>query len=203
MATLKRGSLSGGTAIWDSFFNSLGCPLISSSGGVVTVDNLFTISRDSSNRFVVSIGSSTPYTGAHNSPSHTTVVYNDKLVYVQVHDPQSRRFAVLYEKVDDLVLFGTCGTSGNVTGVPWFSLNDFNLTDQITSAVYMHNKRLNYACNSDYIDFTTHMLSNNGYRTDIIDNNFVDCSSISGDIVISFNGSNYYTIGTNALISLD
>lgn len=202
MAIVKRTSLSYTTDVWDSFFNGLNCSLISASGGVVNIDNFMSIVMDG--RIAIKKGSTTLLDATWNFPINTVVCCNDTLVYVQLNDPQSRRFALLYEKISGKILYATAGQSGNVPSVAWFPITAFTLTDNDTALIYTHKARLNYADEMGHIDYVDEVLfDSSDYRTDIEDPNFVACSTVPTDQVITFQGKNYYSIGANTLVLID
>ena len=202
MATVKRQSLTTSSSMWDSFFNGLNCPLISASGGTVDIDGKFSL-RLSGQTVYFYKGSSQLVGSTYNFPMVVTVCCNDSFVSIQLKDPQSRRIVLVYEKLEGLDVYATAG-GGNNSGTAFFSINSLTFTDNETALTYAHKARLNYADGLGYIDYTDEVLfDSNNHKTDIEDPNFVACSTVPADQVITFQGKNYYSIGANTLVLID
>lgn len=198
MATVKRSSLS--ISGWGAWFEALNCPLISVSGESITIDGIFTLTKVDYGVRLYKNGSQL-FASSWNNPATVTVCCSDTLVYIQGYDPQSRRFVFIYEKFDDIAIYAYYGDS-NVTGVPFKPISGFTFTDVNTELPYTHGARLNYNDPLGYIDYAPDVLFSSGYKS-VDDPNFVTCTTVQQDQVITYQGRNYYSVGPNTLCLID
>lgn len=203
MATVVRRSLYNNASAWDTFFNGLNCSLIQSSGGIVSIGTEFSLRLSGAGAYFYR-GSSSLTGSTYNWPMVFTVCCSDNLVSIQLQDPQSRRIVLVYETFNGTDIFAFAG-GGNNPGTAFFSINSLTFTDTSSNLTYSHKARLNYSDNFGYIDYTSEYLFDNAtnYKSDIEDINFVACSTVSSDQVITFGSHNYYSIGTNTLLPMD
>lgn len=200
MATVKRSSLPMSGSSWGTWFNNLNCPLISASGNVITIDNEFTLTKDNYN-VILKKGSTQLFNSTWNNPATVTVCCSDKLVYIQGYDPQSRRFVFIYEKLDDIAIYAYYGAS-NTTGVAFKPISDFTFTEINTGLEYTHGARLNYTDELSNIDYAPEVLFMGGIKN-VEDPNFISCSTVTADKVITFQGQNYYAVSAHTLVLID
>lgn len=200
MATVKRSSLPMSGSSWGTWFNNLNCPLISASGNVITIDNEFTLTKDNYN-VILKKGSTQLFNSTWNNPATVTVCCSDKLVYIQGYDPQSRRFVFIYEKLDDIAIYAYYGAS-NTTGVAFKPISDFTFTEINTGLEYTHGARLNYTNELSNIDYAPEVLFMGGIKN-VEDPNFISCSTVTADKVITFQGQNYYAVSAHTLVLID
>lgn len=200
MATVKRSSLPMSGSSWGTWFNNLNCPLISASGNVINIDDVFTLTKDN---YIVTLnkGSTQIFSSSWNNPATVTVCCSDTLVYIQGYDPQSRRFVFIYEKLDDIIIYAYFG-GGNTTGVAFKPISSVTFTDINTGLEYTHDARLNYSVELGNIDYAPDVLFLSGVKN-VEDPNFVTCSTVTADKVVTFQGQNYYAVGSNTLVLMD
>ena len=72
-----------------------------------------------------------------------------------------------------------------------------------TSTPYKHSAVLNYADSLGYLDYLNYDVLFSGSIKAEIDDNFIACSELTPNTIITFNANNYYVIGKNSLIKLD
>ena len=203
MATVVRRSLTNSASAWDNFFNGLNCSLIQSSGGTVSIGTEFSL-RLSGQSVYFYRGSSTLAGAVYNFPVILIVCCSGTLVSIQLQDPQSRRVMLVYETFNDTDIFAVAGGSNN-PGTSFYSINSLTFTDTSSNLTYSHKARLNYADNFGYIDYTSEYLFDNSAncKSDIEDVNFIACSTVPSNQVITFGSHNYYSIGTNTLLPMN
>lgn len=68
---------------------------------------------------------------------------------------------------------------------------------------YTHKPMLNYRTKFKSIDYTSSYFTRGNTLTDIEDTNFLTCSNVASDSIVSFDGVNYYAADTNTLIDID
>lgn len=200
MAIVKRKSLSMSGADWVSWFTSLGCSLITGNGNVVTIDGTFTLTKENNN-VILKKGSTQLFNSLWNNPAIVTVCCSDKLVYIQGYDPQSRRFVFIYEKLGDIIIYAYYGEA-NTTGVAFKPISDFTFTEINTGLEYSHGARLNLTAGLGKICFAEDTLFQGGDR-DIVDPNFISCTTVTANQVYAFSLSNFYAVGANTLVRMD
>lgn len=133
-----------------------------------------------------------------------TVCYNEHLFWLQASNNAGKRVCVVYEKFDSgLVISGALGTSGAQGTMDFQPINNFNLLDLTTSQTYKHNNILNYSVPLGCIDYGPDVLFTGSVITNITDPNFITCSAITQNQVITFNGANYYSVGPHTLVPMD
>lgn len=133
-----------------------------------------------------------------------TVCYNDHLFWLQASNNAGKRVCVVYEKFDSgLVISGALGTSGAQGTMDFQPINNFSLLDLTTSQAYTHRAILNYNVPLGHIDYGPDSLFTGTVITNIVDPNFITCSTITQDRVITFNGANYYSVGPHTIIPID
>lgn len=216
MATIRRVHYGGqgySESIIKAFFDSLNCPLIEvsieSNAVVLNVDNVVDV------LFNFYAGrTQVRYNGVTNSYSiinrynslGLTALFNENIFYVQWNCEYGagRRFCFLYEKIEGISYFGAVGAGTDTgSGHAWYSIVDIPLTNVNNSITYAHGIILNYSVEQGYIHYTSDYLFSSGYKTPDVDTNFITCSPVPTDRVITFKSHNYYSIGANTLIGID
>ena len=133
-----------------------------------------------------------------------TICYNENLFWLQLGDGNSKRVCVVYQKFSNgLVISGLLGTHGSAGSMDFQPINNFSLIDMETSQTYTHKNMLNYDVPLGEIDYGTDVLFNGSVITNISDPNFLTCSTVTQDQVITFNGANYYSVGPHTVVPID
>jgi len=68
---------------------------------------------------------------------------------------------------------------------------------------YTHKPMLNYTTKFKSIDYTSSYFTQGNTLTDIEDTNFLTCSNVACDSIVSFDGINYFAVDSNTLIDID
>ena len=200
MAIVKRKSLPQSGSTWGTWFNNLGCSIVSGSGNTVNIDNKFTLIKED---YLITCkqGSSTLFTMNCNNPVVVTVACSDTLFYLQQYDPQNRRSFLVYEKLDGMNIMGSY-SSGNTTGIAFQPITSLTFYDMATGIEYTHGARLNYTAQLGEICFTGDAIFQAGVR-DATDPNFISCTQVTSNQVYAFSLSNFYSVGPNTLVRMD
>lgn len=187
-----------------SFVAGLNIPFVSVSGTTISIDNHIELTFAYQKWYINVNGGGNSELARINDPQTVTVVYNDSVFYIQINDSSNRRGAFFYEKLSNLSIYGSIGNGSSwSTYHVFYNLEEIPLYDvSNTSISYSRDKRLNYTNPLGTIDYTASALFKAGYK-DITDRNFVSCSTVTSNQVITFNNTNYYTIGTNTLVAID
>lgn len=202
MAKVKRSALAYDSTVWANWFNSLDCSLISLDGTNIIIDNIFMIKLERLDYWpsVALYKDGTMITSRTVTGLSTiTVAYSDTLFYIYTRDQNGSTgvgIFLTYEKTSDFQIYAY----GDITGHPNFQ--DYTFTDIITGNQYAHSGVLKYTTDLNYIDYTEDRLFSSGQR-EFVDNNFLSCSTITPDSVITFAGKNHYSVGPNILVSID
>ena len=186
-----------------TFINSLGLDYVSVSGSTVNIDNHLSLSFSMNAVYLtVNSGSSTRISRVDENCT-VTISYSNTLFSLNVVDSSSRAYAVIYEKINGVNFYGWNGNQSNWTTYHGFyTLEEITMYNLTTGEAYARTKRLNYPAPFGKIDYAPNALFKGGYR-DVTDRNFTSCSTITANQVITFNNINYYSIGTNTLVSID
>lgn len=216
MATVVRSNFGSNWKIADfnAFINNMNCPLVtvtSSTTSLLTlnVNNEIDVKFNySSTRTQVTYnGTTTDYSLINTANSMSaTLVYSDKVFYIHFNCAYNtgRRFEFVYELIGNDGYYGAVGAgTASGSGHAWYPISDISLINTTSSLSYIHGKRLNYSTQMNHIDYTTDILFSAGYLTDVVDPNFITCSAVAQDQVVTFNAKNYYSIGPNTLIAMD
>ena len=124
-----------------------------------------------------------------------TVIWSDDFMVIKSKNnyDNTDKVTFIYEKLNESSYFGMIN-SLNMNGITMLNTDD--------GLNYVHQARLNYAAEVEKIDVTSDILFQGGYKA-LEDEQFLACSTISEDQVITFNGKNYYSLGANILVPLD
>lgn len=216
MATIKRvhyGVQGYSASTIKTFFDNLNCPLIevslTSYTVVLNVDNVVEVlfNFDAGRTQVRYNGATSSYSiiNAYN-PLGLTVLFDENVFYVQWNCEYGagRRFCFLYEKIKGISYFGAIGAGMETgSGHAWYSITDLTLLNISTGVTFSHGIILNYSVEQGYIHYTSDYLFGEGYKTSDVDANFITCSSVPTDRIITFKSHNYYSVGANTLIGID
>ncbi len=201
MATVKRSVLAYDSTIWANWFGSLGCSLVTIDGTDIVIDDVFTIKLFYSGWPAVALYKDGTMVASRTVAglSTITVGYSDTLFYVYTRDQNGSSgigIFLVYEKTPEFQVY----TYAESTGFP--DIQTVTLTDMVTGATYKHSGVLKYNTQPGYINYTSDVLLIGTTRS-YIDPNFISCSNVNADSVITFGGKNYYSAGTNTLIRMD
>lgn len=203
MAIVKRSVLAWDSTIWANWFGSLGCSLVTIDGTDIVIDGIFTIRLQGVTygypgvvlyKDGVSVVSRTVA-----GLSTITVAYSDTLFYVYTRDQNGSTgigIFLVYEKTPEFKVY----TYAESTGHP--NIQTATFIDMVTGATYKHSGVLKYNTQPGYINYTLDVLLIGSTRS-YIDPNFISCSNVNADSVITFGSKNYYSADTNTLIRMD
>ena len=127
-----------------------------------------------------------------------TVAVSDNMLYVQWQLSYSNRTtAFLYEKIDNKKYWGAAGG-----GADWYSIVSIPLTETSLGASYAHGQRISGTAAAGTVLFTGDALFSGGVKS-IEDPNFLACSTLTANTIITMNNKNYYTVGANTLMLVE
>ena len=202
MATVKRSVLAYDSTIWANWFGSLDCSLVSIDGTNIIIDDIFMIKLERINYWpAVALykDGTMVISSTVAGLSTVTVGYSDTLFYVYTRDQNGSSgigIFLVYEKTPEFRVY----TYANSTGHP--NIQTATFTDMVTGATYNHSGVLKYNTQPGYINYTSDVLLIGSTRS-YIDPNFISCSNVNADSVITFGGKNYYSAGPNTLIRMN
>lgn len=130
------------------------------------------------------------------------IVYSDTVFYIVHAFDDTRVFVYLYEIIDDKIY------EGWDHGVSFQSLT-IKEKENEESLEYRHHKILDYKTQFKYIDYTDSTLFEVSGEPatysyiDLTDDNFISCSIVPVDTIISFNETRHFSIDTNTLVAID
>ena len=199
MAYVKKGSgLSHGGIV--SMINSLGLDYITVSGSTVIIDSHVSLSFGINAVYISIDGGSSSRISRVSENCTVVITYSNNLFSLNVVDDSSRAYAVIYEKISDKNYYGWNGNVDSWTTYHGFyKLEEITIYDIETSGAYTHSPRLNYSCELGVIDYADDCLFKAGYRN-ISEPNFIACSTITANQIVTFEGTNYYSIGNHTLV---
>jgi len=192
------------------FFNSLNCSLITASlvdsYSVININNVFEIKKMASDNSIEIYKNGTALVSSSRgyTKPYVTVAYGTNFVFIWIctsnNSWYSSSYGVVYKKVGEKELYGYYSGSGLTTNIA-----SFPLIENTTSAEYRINTIFkDYSPDINYLDYTQACLFQG--QTKLPDErvtDFYDCSTVTQFNVVSFNGTNYFAIGTHTLIKLD
>lgn len=204
MAQVKKFNPASASALV-SFINSNSPSWVTGSGETLTIDETITITHGWQYGVTVTISrneSQLVYTDFAYSGATCVIAYDENFFYLQCWNSGNERFCVLYEKFEDMSISDARGSTAGSGTMAYQPIENFNLTDLDTSIVYNHKAVLNYDLELGHIDYTTDMLFN-GTQKVLEDFNFITCSSVIAETILTFSGENYYSLGTHTLVKID
>ena len=202
MAIVKREWLPADGTAWVSWFNSLGCSLISGSGTTISIDGLFTIDKVAgTNELTIQYDQRYLVYQEVTSPCKVTVCCSDTLFYFFCQGPDAApsRTIFIYEKLPQDSFYGYSSLDGSSQ---FIAINDVYLTSMTVGGSYAHKARLYFTSQLGEICFTSDALFKDNVR-DISDPNFISCSTVGADQIYSFNLGDFYAVGCNTLVRID
>ena len=171
----------------ESFFNTVSTSIftLSRSGNVlnIVVDNTVTVQFDYSGYQTKTIynGTTTAYSMINNAnAADITVAASDNILYIQYNCiyGNGRRFAFVYEKIGEDKYWGAVGAgTTSAAGHAWYSITEIPVTNTVSGISY-------------------------GVK-EVNDPNFIACTSVNTNKVITFHLNNFYSVGANTLIPMD
>lgn len=207
-------------APWKEFFDNFNCPLITTT--IPSTGHLTVMMNDDTVGFQINCENegSSGWVGAYSvlvdgtvtsrrarmrGPVYTTVCCNNNIFYVQMcNNPSGSgvRYIYCYEFVDNKRYFGYYGS--NTGSVAFQDITTLSFTNTASNASYTHNKLLTYTvADLNAIDYLSEDQMMTGSTILFSNPNYVPCTSVAADQVLTFNGHNYYAVGTNTLVLLE
>lgn len=206
MAIVKRSALAWNSSLWANWFGSLGCSLITIDGTDIVIDGMFTIRLYQNHADYPRVGiwkDDVQLQGPTVAGSSTiTVACSDTLFYVWSNDQNGSSgvgIYLVYEKTPDFTIYACPNT--HITG--FSSIQNYTFVDRYTGDEYAHSGVLKYSREINSIDYTEDSLFSTSVQRIIQDPNFISCSTVTQDSVVTFNGKNHYSVGPNILVSID
>lgn len=144
----------------------------------------------------------TIWSNGSNKLCEITIVSNTRVFYFHVKDGDSRRQLVVYEKISNSLHVSGWVFAGDMAQ-SFRDIKSVTLTNVDGSVTCNHAQILNYANDVGYIDYLPKDIVLNGTARVAEDENFVTCTSVTIDSIITFANTNYYSVGANTLIKVD
>lgn len=196
----------------DSFNNSFVTTSTSGNTLYIDVNGELTINIANFNENFLSISctkngsTSSSYTIWSNGSSgrlcEITIVSNTKVFYFHVKDGDSRRQLVVYEKISNSLHVSGWVLASDMSQ-SFRDIKSVTLTNVDGSVTCKHAQILNYTNDVGYLDYLPKDIVLNGSTRVAEDENFVTCTSVTIDSIITFANTNYYSVGANTLIKVD
>lgn len=133
-----------------------------------------------------------------------TAAINDSVVFLNFNSNADStvngHFALVYEIIGTNSYYGSSHiTRPAYTPISLQQITMYDCADVGASTAYQHTALLSYNCNLGIIDYTNGANFVSG-SSNILDTNFLGCTSVELGEIITFNGQNYYSVGDNTLI---
>ena len=202
---------------WQSYFEEIqqDCPLITDVDRVSTSEVQVYINSECSIRFYAS-GETNFQILTPNGNSYIywfdtyvtlTSIYSNTLYYLQTHDnrytPNGQRMLFIYEIASGRCIYGY-DTTSYYYPASFRDIKNVAFTETgASSTYYKHGALIPYASTFDSIAYLDKDILLNGNIKGFTDTNFISCSNVPVDSVLSFNGANYYSVGENTLVRLN
>lgn len=128
------------------------------------------------------------------------ICFSDTFFYLAHQLSESRKFSYLYEIIgDDIDAKAYEGWSqGN-----YLQSLKIKEKDSEDEQEYTHGILLNYKTRFRTIDYNDSYLFIGDKITNIVDSNFLSCSTVPADTILSFNEARHYSLDTNILVEID
>ena len=192
-----------------AFFDTIDCSLIksctlSSNTLTIGIDNTIQLVLNAPYEIFIYDDAGTKISGTDFNTFRNSfnfiVYFTDTFFYLYFFDDYGYKYLLVYEKIDSKRYFGATYTSEST---PLYITN-LTIKQVENQSYYKYNKLLNYSCGLDNIDYSSNILFNsNDEITDIVDSNTLTCSTVPTYYMMTFNGSNYYSLGANTLVEVD
>lgn len=217
MGVISRYSFAGEAMTanrYKAYLDTLDCPIMTSvidNGDLfLHVDDAYNIVISFNNgRLGYQLHDETHYLTVMNRYNSQTIVicYSDDVFYLQhtANYSSGRRFLSVYEKVDGKRYVANIGSgTGTSDFHAWYSIQDLTFECLEDGLPYKHDSRLKYTQKIDYIDYTVdNLVTQGGEITNTVDPNFVSCSTVTANSMLTFNDQNFYAVGSNILFPTD
>lgn len=222
MAKVVRTTVNTSTGL-KQLLDSLNCPLITTSVSGATFYCFFDATPGDELGFEIyfaNLSGSWHYihgqrlrtgTFSNNPLDEVTVCYSDSLFYLQIQRYTSAstpstnsRGAWIYDIVDGGTLFGWRGEGTGSGDAAYYDLASFNLIDIAHSDNTCNfSPTINIQANLNKLFYTDSVaVSASGLKL-YEDTKFNSCSTVVKNAVYTFNGKNYFALGTNILVPID
>lgn len=199
---------------YKAYLDTLDCPIMTSvidNGDLfIHVDNAYNIVISfNNNRLGYQLHDITHYITLFNgyNPQSIVICFSDDVFYLQQNGEYGagRRLLSVYEKVDEKRYVANIGSGTDSDQFhSWYSIQDLTFECLEDGLIYKHDSRLKYTQKIDYIDYTVdNLLTAGGEITNTVDPNFVSCSNVIENSMLTFNDQNFYAIGSNILFPTD
>lgn len=178
----------------------LGCPLITGSGNSLTVGGDISLSFGNQQTYVenTQISRISDYEN-----TYALCVYNNNMFYWQEWDSSSRRGIFVYEKINNESFYGYDGNGTNWSTYPsFYNLDSITMNGKTSGEILNRITRLNYPAAIGYVDYANSCLGANGNKM-YEDPNFLACSAMTAQQVITINGNNYLCLGPHIMIPME
>lgn len=130
-----------------------------------------------------------------------TCAIGDNIVYVALTDGYPRKMLFFYTKLNDNVYYCTAGSGDNKAS--FYNLSGRTLTRVSDSSTFNYGNALNYSRtlgSVDYIDSAP--LYTGTTVTKLTDTDMKSCTAVTPDTMLTFNGDNYYAVGSHLIIPM-
>ena len=214
MAKVRRKNLGANGRIdnWKDFIDSFNNPMVvtSKSGTTlyVSINNEITINIGAFDSSFLQVSvtkngstSSSVTIWSNNSQLATvTIASSNNLFYIQMRDPGNRRSCIVYEKLSDANLSGYLLYQD--MNIPFIDIKNIIISNLDSSISGKHSPILGYTVDVGHLDYlSSDIITSEGLYV-ATDDNFVATTSLTGDMVYTFNATNYYALGTNTLVEM-
>lgn len=174
----------------------------------INIDDIVTLILTYSSSLVMSYtynGQTNTLQSINKGEHIVTICGNDNLFYIST-GPTTQYFAhqylFLYEQIDGHHFVGGIkNLDGTAHFTPISSIANF--TEIETGVIYTHGALLNYSADVNTIQYINHDILLNGGVKSYNDANFIACSTITQDRVLTIRGKNYFSVSTNSLLPID
>ena len=204
MAIVMKEVLPYNSTTWANWFSQF-TPLVSINGTDIVIDNRYFYRLQTVSGWpgiaLYDVNDPSQYIGAgsvtFNGNGTVTVVSSDTLFYMQAFDNESKGPFFIYEKTSNFTIRAFTAGRSSFRDIRNFTLDDLN-----TGYNYKHVAMLNYNTQPDHINYTQDILFKSNVKS-FFDPNFITCTPVAIDSVITFKGHNYYSVGTNTLVLME
>lgn len=218
MSKAKIARLLPSTSIQDylDFFSGLNCEFISVSSSTISINSgEITIEITENSGYTNGRDWSITYPGAEEptvllQQGAETIVacYSDTFLLFTVESSDTNKIVFVYEVVtEDSATAHLYGNSYSAkSGNP--DIHGVTLTSSESGTSYTHGKLFNYSCENvypdyyGYIDYTNDTLFISGVISEVVDENTLSCSTVTANKIVTFEGTNYFALGTNTIIPI-
>lgn len=199
-----------------SIFDSLATPIITStsvSGDYLylTLDNTLTINfhRASTSLFNPITVTYDGTTTAEIARAYVTInglritfVYNNNIFYMQLQDGGGRRGLFFYQKLESQKFYGYKG-SKNTQSVAFYDISGLEIHSVATENIYTYGNAITQAADIGHILYLNISVLFIGSSKAFVNSDFISCSTITADQILTFENKNYYSLGTHIVVPID